>query len=154
MYLPSIIPINTTLPDLAVAPVRVNHAGAYSATHFHLPDPCIVERAASPEMVGSCYLCLSPGQPHDYQCDPCFQGDAKAYAAEEQAILDEVDRERRREVQEQREKARLRHKHALQKEILKQVCLLFCSLLSALAVSHCSSYGSLHYRIIIIFSMS
>ena len=49
------------------------------------------------------------------------QIDAKAQAAEEQANIDDVEEGRKRAVQEQREKAHLRHKHALQKEDLKHV---------------------------------
>lgn len=51
--------------------------------------------------------------------------DAKAVAKEQQVNYEEFEKDRKRDLHEQREKAQLRHKHALQKEILKQVSLIF-----------------------------
>ena len=52
------------------------------------------------------------------------QIDARELAAKEQEVRDLEEEEKRISLNEQREKARIRHKNALEKERLKLVCYL------------------------------
>ena len=71
---------------------------AFSSSHYHIPpDDYAVERA-----------------------QPAEQEDAKAAAEEEQTRITELEETQRVATHEQMEKARLRHKHACQRELLKQ----------------------------------
>ena len=79
-------------------PIKVTDSSAFSTTHYHIPDQCAVDQASAFE-----------------------QGDAHEAAAEKQRELNEQDNEQKRLYHEHREKARLRGKHAMEKEILKQV---------------------------------
>ena len=51
-----------------------------------------------------------------------LQGNAMVAAEEEADRLKEVEETKKRAEEERREKARLRHKHAFHKELIKQVC--------------------------------
>ena len=50
-----------------------------------------------------------------------YQGDANTAAEELQENINDIEAEKKRIIQERREKARLRHKYARDKELLKLV---------------------------------
>ncbi|KAK2164398.1 hypothetical protein LSH36_64g02027 [Paralvinella palmiformis] len=81
-----------------VRPVKFTDLTAFSATHYHIPEVCYVEKA----------------EPNHQEIN------ALQLAESESEKLAEVEKEQKRSLHEQREKARLRHKHALKKELLKQ----------------------------------
>ncbi|XP_041483407.1 centrosomal protein of 295 kDa-like [Lytechinus variegatus] len=82
--------------DLQKPPVMVTRVEGFSTTHYHIPGE-YVERA----------------EPHE-------QGNAKLAAKEEGERLKEETEKLQAELRERQEKAVLRHKHAKEKELLKQ----------------------------------
>ena len=86
---------------------------AFSTTHYHIPDQCAVERATIME-----------------------QEDAREAAKDKQRVINELHAEDKRLFYEQREKARLRGRHAMEKETLKQVSHVRCHI----NVHHCVCY--------------
>ncbi|XP_054771759.2 uncharacterized protein LOC129279679 [Lytechinus pictus] len=82
--------------DLQKPPVMVTRVEGFSTTHYHIPGE-YVERA----------------EPHE-------QGNAKLAAKEEDERLKEETEKLQAELRERQEKAVLRHKHAKEKELLKQ----------------------------------
>ncbi|XP_013380901.1 centrosomal protein of 295 kDa [Lingula anatina] len=90
-------PLVLQLDTTKVKPVQLTDVDAFSTTHYHLQEDYIVDRADREEW-----------------------GDAKAAATEEAERIAERQLKDLRSNQEQTEKARLRHQHAVQQEILKE----------------------------------
>ncbi len=83
--------------------VSFHDANAYSTTRYHMPESCVDK--PSPEMM--------------------LGFDARKEAVHEEGRINLIETSQARMNQERMEKARLRGKHALEKEILNEVNILF-----------------------------
>ena len=80
-------------------PVKFTDVEAFSSTHYHVPpDPCAVEKSTKYTDV-----------------------DAITSAVEADELYQEREADKKRVIAERQEKARLRYKHAREKELLKVV---------------------------------
>ena len=84
---------------------------AFSTTHYHIPDQCAVDRANSFE-----------------------QEDAREAAIEKQYVTNKQQADNKRLLYEQRDTARLRGNHALEKETLKKVRRLYTYVICLIAL--------------------
>ena len=89
-------PINEIGP-FQIKPVQLTDGSVYTSTYYHIPDQVYVEKN-----------------------EILAQSDARDAAMEESERIEEKAQELMREKQEQREKARVRHKNAREKEIIRQ----------------------------------
>ena len=80
-------------------PIKVTDMTAFSTTHYHVPDLCGVEKATEAERIE----------------------DARQNAKLKEEDMKREEMEERITMNEQKEKARLRYNHALEKEFLKKV---------------------------------